>query len=178
MALADTFQEIVDSLPDDWTDLEFDLRILDERRYVDASLMLVPVQPAALLQARLALARARRPPLRARRRRCPPCTTSLKLLDEAEIAGELAVREVRERPRRGRADVGAPRVGPARVQVAAGPVGGGGAMARVVALVPDLLFGSRVQGDLQCGRPRGRARGFAAMPCATRCAGPTHSSSI
>ena len=30
MALADTFQQIVDSLPDDWTDLELDLRIVDE----------------------------------------------------------------------------------------------------------------------------------------------------
>ena len=41
MALADTFNEIVDSLPDDWTDLELDLRIFDERRYVDAAVLLV-----------------------------------------------------------------------------------------------------------------------------------------
>ena len=27
MALAETFQQIVDSLPSDWTDLELDLRI-------------------------------------------------------------------------------------------------------------------------------------------------------
>jgi len=32
MALANTFDQIVDSLPDDWTDLELDLRIVDERR--------------------------------------------------------------------------------------------------------------------------------------------------
>ncbi len=32
MGLADTFQTIVDSLPDDWTDLELDLRLLDESR--------------------------------------------------------------------------------------------------------------------------------------------------
>ena len=30
MALADTFQQIVDSLPDDWTDLQLDVRIFDE----------------------------------------------------------------------------------------------------------------------------------------------------
>ena len=36
MGLADTFQQIVDPLPEDWTDLEFDLRIADESRYVDA----------------------------------------------------------------------------------------------------------------------------------------------
>ena len=41
MGLADTFQQIVDSLPDDWTDLELDLRIFDERRYVDAAVLLV-----------------------------------------------------------------------------------------------------------------------------------------
>ena len=31
MGLADTFTQIVDSLPDDWTDLEIDVRIFDER---------------------------------------------------------------------------------------------------------------------------------------------------
>ena len=41
MALADTFQTVVDSLPDDWTDLELDLRIADETRYIDASVYLV-----------------------------------------------------------------------------------------------------------------------------------------
>src|SRR5437588_211677 len=41
MGLADTFQQIVDSLPDDWTDLELDLRIFDERRYIDAAVLLV-----------------------------------------------------------------------------------------------------------------------------------------
>jgi hypothetical protein len=41
MALADTFKQIVDSLPDDWTDLELDLRIADEKRYIDAATYLV-----------------------------------------------------------------------------------------------------------------------------------------
>ena len=41
MALADTFQQVVDSLPGDWTDLELDLRIDDESRYIDAALYLV-----------------------------------------------------------------------------------------------------------------------------------------
>lgn len=40
MGLADRFQGIVDLLPDDWTDLELDLRIADESRYVEASLYL------------------------------------------------------------------------------------------------------------------------------------------
>src|SRR3954462_9744553 len=42
-ALADRFEEIVDSLPDDWTHLDLDLRIDDEKRYVDAALYLVLV---------------------------------------------------------------------------------------------------------------------------------------
>ena len=41
MALADTFDEIVGSLPDDWTDLELDLRIFDEQRYIEAATYLV-----------------------------------------------------------------------------------------------------------------------------------------
>ena len=36
MALADTFQQTVAELPDDWTDLTIDLRIFDEDRYIDA----------------------------------------------------------------------------------------------------------------------------------------------
>ena len=43
MALAQTFSGIVESLPDDWTDLELDLRIADETRYVDAAVMLAQV---------------------------------------------------------------------------------------------------------------------------------------
>jgi hypothetical protein len=43
VALAQDFQEVVDTLPDDWTDLSLDLRIADESRYVDAALMLSQV---------------------------------------------------------------------------------------------------------------------------------------
>jgi hypothetical protein len=43
MALAHDFQEVVDALPDDWTDLALDLRIADKTRYVDAAVMLSQV---------------------------------------------------------------------------------------------------------------------------------------
>src|SRR5262249_28942296 len=43
MGLADAFQGLLDSLPDDWTDLEIDLRISDEDRYVDAAVLLAQV---------------------------------------------------------------------------------------------------------------------------------------
>jgi hypothetical protein len=100
MGLADTFTEIVDSLPDDWTDLEFDLRIFDERRYVDAALLLVTcgAQPYSkrawhwrvLVAHRFGHAAA-----------APAVHAAMKLLDEAGIDGEIAVREVRT----GRAEV-------------------------------------------------------------------------
>lgn len=94
MALAETFQEIVDSLSDDWTDLEFDLRILDERRYIDAALMLVPcnAQPYSKHDWHWRILVAHRFGHAAS---VPAVHTSLALLDEAEIAGELVVREAR-----------------------------------------------------------------------------------
>jgi hypothetical protein len=38
--LAPEFQRIVDGLPRDWTDLELDLRIADESRYIEAAVIL------------------------------------------------------------------------------------------------------------------------------------------
>src|ERR1700694_4165550 len=94
MALAETFNEIVDSLSDDWTDLELDLRIFDERRYIDAALLLVTcnAQPYSKHDWHWRLLVAHRFGHAAS---VPAVHTSLKLLDEAAIAGELAVREVR-----------------------------------------------------------------------------------
>ncbi|MDX6662513.1 MAG: hypothetical protein QOG09_615 [Solirubrobacterales bacterium] len=43
MALAEDFRGIVDSLPTDWTDLQVDLRIADESRYIDAAVRLAQV---------------------------------------------------------------------------------------------------------------------------------------
>ena len=100
MGLADTFQQVVDSLPDDWTDLELDLRIRDAERYVEAATFVVVVnaQPYSkhdwhwriLVAHRFGHAAA-----------APAVHGALKLLDDAGIEGELAVREVRS----GRAEV-------------------------------------------------------------------------
>jgi hypothetical protein len=100
MALADTFQQIVDSLPDDWTDLELDLRIFDERRYVDAATLVVTcnAQPYSRHDWHWRLLVAHRFGHAAA---APAVHAALGLLDEAEIEGELAVREVRT----GRAEV-------------------------------------------------------------------------
>ena len=95
MPLAADFTEIVESLPDDWTDLELDLRILDETRYVDAAVFLVVAnaQPYSehdwhwrlLVAHRFGHAAA-----------VEAVHMALGLLDDAGIAGELALREVRE----------------------------------------------------------------------------------
>ncbi|HUZ30173.1 MAG TPA: hypothetical protein VMU90_13070 [Solirubrobacteraceae bacterium] len=94
MALADTFELVVGSLPDDWTDLELDLRIFDEHRYVDAAVLLVTcnAQPYSKHDWHWRLLVAHRFGHAA----APEAVhTALKLLDDAAIAGELAVRQVR-----------------------------------------------------------------------------------
>ena len=93
MPLAEEFQEIVDSLPSDWTDLEFDLRV-DESRYIDAATLLVQVnaQPYSkhdwhwriLVAHQFGHAAA-----------APVVHGTLRLLDEAGIRGELVLRELR-----------------------------------------------------------------------------------
>jgi hypothetical protein len=95
MALAETFQEIIDSLPDDWTDLELDVRIFDERRYVDAATLIVicNAQPYSKHDWHWRILVAHRFGHAAS---APATHAALKLLDEAGIDGELAVREVRE----------------------------------------------------------------------------------
>jgi hypothetical protein len=43
MALGQAFAEIVESLPRDWTDMQLDLRLADEDRYVDASVPMTQI---------------------------------------------------------------------------------------------------------------------------------------
>ena len=94
MALADTFQQIVDSLPDDWSHLELDLRIADEARYIDAATYLVTcnAQPYSKHDWHFKLLVAHRFGHAAA---VPAVQTALKLLDQAGIEGEIALREMR-----------------------------------------------------------------------------------
>lgn len=94
MPLATTFTTVVDSLPDDWTDLELDLRIFDEARYIDASVYLVTcgAQPYSKHDWHWRLLVAHRFGHAAA---VPAVHTALSLLDDAGIDGELAVRQVR-----------------------------------------------------------------------------------
>ena len=94
MGLADTFTEILDSLPDDWTDLEVDVRIFDEERYVDAAVYLATVnaQPYSKHDWHWRIIVAHRFGHAAA---APAVHGALKLLDQASLDGEIAVREVR-----------------------------------------------------------------------------------
>jgi hypothetical protein len=93
MPLADTFQEIVDSLPSDWTDLEIDLRV-EEDRYIDAASLLVTsnAQPYSHNDWHFRIPIAHQFGHAAA---APVVHGTLKLLDDAGIDGEIAVREVR-----------------------------------------------------------------------------------
>ena len=98
------------------------------------------VQPAALLEARLALADPRRPPLRPRLRRArrPQRPAPPRPGRHRRRAGPP---RAPHRPRVRRPDLGPTGVGAPGARADLPPV----AVARVAALVPDLLFGSKVQ---------------------------------
>jgi len=92
-SLADKFQQVVDSLPDDWSDLELDVRIFDEERYIQAATFMVVcnAQPYSRHDWHWRVLCAHRfGPAAA----ATSVRTSLKLLDEAGIEGEIAIRKV------------------------------------------------------------------------------------
>ena len=100
MGLADTFQRIVDSLPEDWTDLELDMRLTDESRYVEAASYLVTCNARPYSHYdwhwRLLVAHTFGHAAAAQ-----TVHGTLALLDDAGIEAELAVRETRS----GRAEI-------------------------------------------------------------------------
>jgi len=100
VSLAGDFQEVLNSLPPDWTDLELDLRIGDESRYVDAAVALSQVNAQPYSQAdwdwRLLVAHSFGHAAAAE-----TVKGVLAKLDADGVSGEMAVREVRE----GRAEV-------------------------------------------------------------------------
>jgi len=94
VGLASDFQGIVDSLPPDWTQLELDMRIFDEDRYIEAATIVVQVNPQPYSRHdwhwRLRVANEFGHAAAAE-------TThgTLAVMDELGIEGELAVREAR-----------------------------------------------------------------------------------
>ncbi len=100
MGFAETFQEIVDSLPDDWTDVSLDVRLSSEECYVDAAVTLTQInaQPYSKAEWHWRINVAHRFGHAA-----APETVqgTLALLDAQGIGGELRVRDFHE----GRAEV-------------------------------------------------------------------------
>lgn len=100
VSLAADFQQVLDSLPSDWTDLELDLRIDDESRYVDTAVALSQVNARPYSQAdwdwRLLVAHSFGHAAAAE-----TVQGVLAKLDAEGVGGEMAVREVRE----GRAEI-------------------------------------------------------------------------
>jgi len=100
MALADDFQQILDSLPGDWTDLELDLRIADESRYVDAAVIVSQINAQPYSEAdwhwRILVAQSFGHAAAAE-----SVMGVLGRLDGEGLEGEMRLRDVRE----GRAEV-------------------------------------------------------------------------
>src|SRR6266513_2333290 len=100
MGLTASFQQVREALPDDWTDLELDVRIFDEERYVDAAVLLTQVnaQPYSKAEWHFRLLVAHRFGHAAA---AETVKGTLALLDREGIDGELIVRDVHE----GRAEI-------------------------------------------------------------------------
>jgi hypothetical protein len=98
--LAADFQQVLDSMPSDWTDLELDLRIDDESQYVDTAVALSQVNAQPYSEAewhwRLLVAHSFGHAAAAE-----SVAGVLAKLDAEGVGGEMQVREVRE----GRAEV-------------------------------------------------------------------------
>jgi len=100
MSLAGDFQQVLDSMPPDWTDLELDLRIDDESEYIDTAVALSQVNAQPYSKAdwhwRLLVAHSFGHAAAA-----ATVKGVLAKLDDEGVSGEMALREVRE----GRAEV-------------------------------------------------------------------------
>jgi hypothetical protein len=94
VALADDFQGVLDSLPPDWTQIELDLRIADEQRYIDAATLLAQINAMPYSEHdwhwRLRVAREFGHAAAAQTVR-----GTLALIDDQAIDGELVLREAR-----------------------------------------------------------------------------------
>jgi hypothetical protein len=95
MGLEAAFNQILDALPPDWTDLELDLRIDDESQYIDTAVALSQVNAQVYSHAewhwRLLVAHSFGHAAAAETVR-----GVLAKLDGEGVSGEMAVAEVRE----------------------------------------------------------------------------------
>ena len=94
MPLADDFRAVLEMLPPDWTQLELDLRIFDEDRYIDAATLMAQINALPYSQAnwhwRIRVAREFGHAAAAE-----TVEGTLALIDEQGIDGELEMRDAR-----------------------------------------------------------------------------------
>ena len=94
MTLAEDFRAVVDTMPPDWTQLELDMRIFDEDRYIEAATLMVQINALPYSEHdwhwRIRVAHEFG-------HAAAPETVegTLALIDGLGIDGELAVREAR-----------------------------------------------------------------------------------
>lgn len=98
MALAADFQQILETLPPDWTDLEIDVRIEEEAQYVDTAVFLSQVNAQVYQHPRDQEWQWRLLIAHSFGHAAAPETVKgiLEKLDAEGVAGELRVAEVRE----------------------------------------------------------------------------------
>lgn len=94
MALADEFQRLVSSLPEDWSYLELDLALDDPERFVEAATLLTQVNAIPDTSDGIHF-RIRVANKFGHAAAVPAVRATLRLLDEQGIAGRLEVRDVR-----------------------------------------------------------------------------------
>ena len=94
VALAEDFQSIVDDLPPDWSQLEVDMRIFDESRYIETASLLTQINAMPYSRHdwhwRLRVANQFGHAAAAE-----TVHGTLTLLDDQQIQGELVAREAR-----------------------------------------------------------------------------------
>ena len=94
MALAESLQSVLESLPDDWSTIELDLRIADERRYVESCTLLTvcDAKPYSQHDWHWLIQIAHRFGHAAA---AEAVLSAFKMLDDSGIEGEFVVRDVR-----------------------------------------------------------------------------------
>lgn len=98
MSLAGAFNQILESLPPDWTDLEVDMRIEEESQYVDTAVALSQVNAQVYQHPRDQAWQWRLLIAHSFGHAAAPETVAgiLEKLDSEGVAGKLRVAEVRE----------------------------------------------------------------------------------
>lgn len=98
MALATDFQQILEALPPDWTDLEVDMRIEDESQYVDTAVAVSQVNAQVYQHPQVEGWHWRLLVAQSFGHAAAPESVKgvLAKLDEDGVAGELRVADVRE----------------------------------------------------------------------------------